>query len=80
MDWQKILIILGIFVNVFASIIMLYPYIKTTKDIEGELILNMDIKNGNFTQKKHIKDKRLGIVGFILFMIGLVFQIVGVLT
>jgi hypothetical protein len=68
--------IIGLSLNTIASIVMLYPFIETTKNVEDDFILKMD-KKGNYTQKKHIKDRKLGIIGFILFIIGFVLQIVG---
>jgi len=76
MNCSQILMIIGLSLNTIASIVMLYPFIETTKNVEDDFILKMD-KKGNYTQKKHIKDRKLGIIGFILFIIGFVLQIVG---
>jgi len=76
MDCSQIFIITGLGINTLASLIMLFPYLKITKNVDDDYILNMD-KNGNYTQKKHKKDQRLGFFGFMLFVIGFIFQIIG---
>lgn len=76
MNYSQFLIIIGLLFNTIASIVMLYPFINTAKNIDDDFILKTD-KNGNYTQKKHIKDKKLGMVGFILFVVGFILQIIG---
>ncbi len=60
-----------------ASIIILLSYLKITKNVADEYIVSMD-KEGNYTQKKHLKDRNLGIVGFTLYLLGFVLQFISV--
>jgi hypothetical protein len=39
----------------------------------------MDKKTGDYTQKKHLKDRKLGIAGFSLFTLGFIAQIIGII-
>lgn len=78
MNLSKILIIIGLSLNTLASVVMLYPYINITKNIEDDYIIKMDKNTGKYTQKKHKKDKILGVIGLVLFIIGFILQIVGV--
>ncbi|MFA5158535.1 MAG: hypothetical protein WC451_05135 [Patescibacteria group bacterium] len=39
----------------------------------------MDKKTGDYTQKKHLKDRKLGIAGFSLFALGFITQIMGII-
>ena len=72
------LTLIGLALNTIASVIVLYPQINTKKNVDDDYILNMD-KKGNYTQKKHLKDKKIGIAGFSLFALGFIIQIIGVL-
>lgn len=76
MTYQKILIIIGLAINILASIIMLFPYLDVTKNVNDDFILGMD-KEGNYTQIKHMNDRRLGIFGFSLFILGFILQVIG---
>lgn len=39
----------------------------------------MDKETGDYTQKKHLKGRKLGMAGFALFAVGFAFQIIGVI-
>ncbi len=78
MDLSTKFIITGLIFNTVASLIVLYPYINIKRNVNDDYILSMD-KPGNYIQKKHIKDRCLGITGFSLFTIGFIFQIIGIL-
>ena len=78
MNYSIILILIGLSFNASASLIMLYPYLNTKRNIDNDFIVHADKKTGNYTQKKHIKDRRLGIIGFTFFAVGFIFQIIGV--
>ncbi len=78
MSLSNILILIGLLFNTVASLIMLYPYLNVRRNVEDDFIVNMDRQTGDYTQKKHLKDRKLGIVGFAFFTIGFVFQIIGV--
>jgi len=79
MTYSTIFIISGLGVNTIASLIMLYPYLNINRYVDDDLILKMNMKTGKYYQKKHLKNRRLGIAGFSLFALGFVFQILGIL-
>lgn len=78
MNCSQIFLVIGLVINTLASLIMLFPYLQTIRNVDDDYILNMD-KDGNYTQKKHKKDQKLGVIGFGLFIIGFIFQIIGTL-
>jgi hypothetical protein len=78
MIYSQFFIIIGLAINTVASLVMLFPYLKITRNVDDDFILNMN-KEGDCTQKKHRRDRKLGLVGFSLFFIGFVFQMVGLL-
>lgn len=73
------LIAFGLFLNTIASIIVLIPYLITQVDIEDDLIVSQDSKTGRYTQKKHIKARKIGISGFLLFTFGFGLQLIGLI-
>lgn len=79
MTYSQTFILFGLGINTLASLIMLLPFLKTIRNISDEFIEKID-KSDNYTQKKHEKDKKLGIIGFSLFIVGFIFQIIGVLV
>lgn len=72
------LILFGLTFNTTASVVMLYSYLKITRNVDDDFILKMD-EDGNYTQKKHIKDRKNGIWGFALYSIGFILQAIGIL-
>ena len=80
MNSSIILILVGLSFNTFASLVMLYPYLSIRRNVDDDFIVDMDKETGEYTQKKHIKDRKLGIAGFVLFAVGFAFQIIGVIV
>jgi hypothetical protein len=76
---SDIFILTGLSFNTIASFIMLYPYLNIKKNVENDFIVDMDKRTGDYTQRKHLKDRKLGMSGFILFAIGFILQIVGII-
>lgn len=72
MNSSIILILIGLSFHASASLVMLYPHLSIRRNVDDDFIVNMDKKTGDYTQKKHIKDRKLGMVGFILFAIGFI--------
>lgn len=70
MTYSMVLIILGLLINTIASLVMLYPYLNISRNVDDDYIVKMDMKTGDYTQKKHLKDRKLGIIGFSLFALG----------
>jgi len=73
---KTIFILLGLVLNTAASLIAIYPLLKTTRKIDDDYIVSMD-KKGNYTQRKHIQDQRTAIFCLCLLATGFVFQIIG---
>jgi hypothetical protein len=69
----------GLAVNTVASLLVLYPYLNVRKSVKDDEIKSMDMKTGEYTQLKHLKDRRLGLVGFSLFAVGFLLQLLGTL-
>lgn len=80
MNLSTILILIGLSFNTLASLVMLYPYLSIRRNVDDDFIVDMDKETGDYTQKKHIKNRKLGIAGFALFAIGFTFQIIGVVV
>lgn len=74
-----ILILIGLSFNTLASLMMLYPFLSVRRNVDDDFIVNMDKETGDYTQKKHLKGRKLGMAGFALFAVGFAFQIVGVI-
>lgn len=79
MSFAILFIVSGLISNTCASLIMLYPYLNISRNVDDDYIVKMDQKTGNYTQKKHLKDRKLGLIGFSLFALGFVLQIIGVI-
>ena len=79
MSISTILILSGLAVNFVASLFMLWPYLNTKRNVEDDFLENIDLETGDYTQTKHIKDKKLGLVGFSLFSIGFLLQFLGIM-
>lgn len=71
-------IILGLSFNTIASVVAIYPFLLTKKNVDDDFITKMDAE-GNYTQKKHLKDRSVGIFAFALFAVGFFLQIIGML-
>ncbi len=77
-NYGHLLTIIGLTLSTIASVFMLFPLLTPKKNIDDDFITYMD-KKGNYSQKKHLKDKRIAIVGFSLLFIGFIFQLIAVL-
>ena len=78
MNLPTILILVGLSFNTFASLAMLYPYLNIRRNIDDDFIVDMNKETGDYTRKKHVKDRKLGTAGFFLFAIGFILQIIGI--
>ena len=79
MSFPILFIISGLIINTCASLVMLYPYLNISRNVDDDYIVKMDQKTGNYTQKKHLRDRKLGLFGFSLFALGFLLQIIGVI-
>lgn len=75
-----ILILIGLSFNALASLVMLYPFLSVRRNVDDDFIVDMDKKTGDYTQKKHLKGRKLGMTGFAIFAVGFAFQIIGVIV
>ncbi len=79
MTLSILLILIGLLFNTVASLVMLYPYLNVQRNVDDDFIVGMDKKTGDYTQRKHLKDRKLGVTGFILFAVGFTLQIIGII-
>jgi len=68
--------LIGLVFNTAGSLFLLLPLLNTKKSIDDDLVTSADIKTGKYTQKKHIKDRRLGLCGFAFLSLGFILQII----
>jgi len=78
MDVSVGLIILGLLFLVAASLVLMIPRLITKRNVDDDFILDMD-KKGNYTQIKDVKDRCLVKISITLSIIGLIFQIAGII-
>lgn len=78
MDCPKIINALGLVISIMGSIILTWPYISQSHYIDDDLIEKMDMKTGKFLQKKHIKERKINFIGFLLLGIGFLFQFISI--
>jgi Na+/H+ antiporter NhaD/arsenite permease-like protein len=74
------LIILGLLLNTIASIVLLLSYLNIEKNVQDEYITDMDKKTGKYIQIKDLKNFKISVLGFVLFIFGFIFQIIGILA
>jgi hypothetical protein len=68
---------IGLIFNTIAAVILIFPNLNIKKDIDDDLITSMD-KDGKYTQRKHLKEKRLNLWGLMFLAIGFIFQLLAV--
>lgn len=69
--------ILGLILNTIAAVVLIIPNLKVTKNIDDDLIVLSDQKTGNYTQKKHLRERKLNIAGLVLLVLGFLLQLIG---
>lgn len=79
MKVSTLLILIGLALVTTASLVMLWSYLDVKKNVDDDLIVYFDENTGEFTQSKHLKDRKFGIVGFIFFSLGFLFQFGGII-
>lgn len=72
-------IFVGLILNTIGSLLLLLPLINTKKYVDDDYIVHMNQKTGEYTQKKHLKDRKLGLWGFAFLATGFIFQIFGII-
>lgn len=79
MDCSAIFNIIGLVINTVASFMLLASYLKVTKNLDDDYVIDHDPKNGTYTQKKHLRDRSLGLIAFTLYTIGFILQLIAIL-
>lgn len=77
---QNILNIIGLTLNIIGSLLLLSPLINTKKYVDDDYIVSMNKNTGEYTQKKHLNERKLGLWGFALLALGFIFQLIPILT
>jgi|GEM_PF-7116639 len=78
MDCPKLLTILGLLFNALAAAILIFPYLNIKKNLDDDYITSMD-KDGKYTQKKHLKERRVNMWGLTFLASGFILQLISVL-
>lgn len=79
MEYSKLISIIGLILNTFASIILIWPYIFEKHFIGDDFITDMNMKSGEFHQKKDFKKYKNNLLGLVFMCIGFIFQLIGLL-
>lgn len=70
--------LIGLFFTLCASVIMLFSFLKSTRNIDDDYIIYND-KVGNYTQKKYVKSRQQAILAFCLYCVGFFLQSIAIL-
>ena len=65
--------------NFLATILLLMPLLNVKKSVADDFIVQSDRQTGEYTQKKHLADRRIGILALILLIPGFSFQVFEIL-
>lgn len=74
MDCSIIFTLAGLIFGVLASLVLIIPNLNIKKDLNDDYIVAMD-KEGKYTQRKHLKEKNLNILGLVFLAIGFLLQL-----
>lgn len=69
----------GLTLNTLGSSLLIFPLLNTKKHIEDDRIKFSNPKAGEFTQNKHLKERKIGLWGFGLLMLGFILQLVPII-
>jgi len=78
MSYSQITNAIGLVIGMFGSVVLIRPYLTQSHFVDDDLIEKMDMKTGKFLQRKHLKEKKINIAGFLLLGIGFLFQFVSI--
>lgn len=78
MDCSGLLTIFGLIFNTLAAVILIFPYLNIKKDIDDDRINSMGI-DGKYTQKKHLKERRVNLWGLTFLAIGFILQLIAII-
>ncbi len=74
MNQLNVLNLVGLSLNTIASLILLVSYLNIKKNVNDDLVTEMD-DNGKYTQIKHLKERTTGLLAFTLYLIGFILQL-----
>jgi len=72
--------ILGLISSMMGSIILVFQNLKKTRNVDDDFIVYMDKKTGDYTQKKHLREQKINIIGLVLLALGFFFQLLSLLV
>ena len=75
---NELLLLSGLLLNTAGSILLLFPLLNKNKNIEDDLIVEADEETGRYSQKKHLKGRKIGLLGLGLLASGFILQTVPV--
>ena len=79
--YRKFFSIFSLLLNIIGTIILSLPLLKTTRDLDDDLIVgeNHEVVNGKekffYTRKRFLKDRKLGLWGLGLLGFGFLIQL-----
>ncbi len=68
---------IGLILSLFGAIILIYPNLTSTRNVNDDFIISMDRVTGDFTQVKHEREKLINIWGLSLLATGFILQFAG---
>ncbi len=71
--------IVGLVLNTIAAIVLLFPNLRKTRNVDDDYIVSMNKETGEYAQKKHLVEKRVSLVGLMLLTLGFALQLIAVL-
>jgi len=75
---QKILLIIGLSLNILGSLILLVPNLNPWKHLSNDEIIATNHKKEKFIQKKDLISTIYSIAGFIFLLIGFILQLIAI--
>jgi len=76
---MKILTGIGLIFNILGSGILVWSYLIPKHYVDDDLIVDMNEKTGKYLQKKHLKEQKINLIGFVFLGLGFLFQLAGIL-
>lgn len=77
MNWPQIFTSFGLLLDAFGGGVLIFPSLKKTRNIDENLIVSGDKETGNYTQKKHISERKRNLWGLGLLIVGFLLQLLG---
>ena len=78
LTYPRLINAFGLVTSMVGSVVLIWPYLIQSHHVDDDLIEKMDMKAGKFLQKKHSKERKINITGFLLLGVGFLFQFVSI--